>query len=226
MRVRFQLCRFTAAITLLLLLTAGVLTAQRDDSHESFPRRFAALGAATELSDSAKLHQLFDLDWEYTNVVYPEYATYSGYPGQNDRWTDLSVAAINRRRVVVKNELDVVRAINRERLNPADQLSYDIFKRGVDEAIEGQKFPRELLQVTQRDGPQYAASTIGSMPAATVKDYTDIIARLRALPAVVDQTIALLDSGTKRGVTPPRITLRDVPAHMVAVGASFGRGRR
>nr|MDQ6872659.1 DUF885 domain-containing protein [Gemmatimonadota bacterium] len=35
--------------------------------------------------------------------------------------------------------------------------------------------------------------------------------RLRALPAVVDQTIPLLDSGVKLGVTPPRITLRDVP---------------
>jgi len=45
------------------------------------------------------------------------------------------------------------------------------------------------------------------MPAQTIKDYTDIIARLRALPAVVDQTIALLDSGVKLGITPPRITL-------------------
>ncbi|HYU52765.1 MAG TPA: DUF885 domain-containing protein, partial [Gemmatimonadaceae bacterium] len=197
----------------ILSLDPSALTAQRD-ALQNFSPRFAALATATGASDSAKLHQLFDLDWEYTNVVYPEYATYSGYPGQNDRWTDLSVAAINRRRRIVKSELDVVRSINRERLNAADQLSYDIFKRGVDEALEGQRFPSDLLQVTQRDGPQYAASTIGAMPAATVKDYTDIIARLRALPAVVDQTIALLDSGIKRGVTPPRITLRDVPAQM------------
>jgi uncharacterized protein (DUF885 family) len=56
--------------------------------------------------------------------------------------------------------------------------------------------------------------TIGAMPARTVKDYTDIIARLRALPTVVDQTIALLDSGLKLGVTPPRITLRDVPTQV------------
>ncbi|HKR08816.1 MAG TPA: DUF885 domain-containing protein, partial [Gemmatimonadaceae bacterium] len=39
-------------------------------------------------------------------------------------------------------------------------------------------------------------------------------ARLRTLPAVVDQTMALLDSGLKRGVTPPRVTLRDVPAQV------------
>ncbi|PYO07146.1 MAG: DUF885 domain-containing protein [Gemmatimonadetes bacterium] len=198
----------------ILLLVPGLLSAQRDDTHQNFPRRFATLATATGLSDSARLRQLFDLDWEYTNVAYPEYATYTGYPGQNDRWTDLSVAAINRRRANVKSELAVVRAIDRSRLNAADQLSYDIFKRRVDEAIEGQRFPDDLLQITQRDGPQYAASTIGSMPASNVKDYTDIVARLRALPAVVDQTIALLDSGIKRGITPPGITLRDVPTQM------------
>jgi uncharacterized protein (DUF885 family) len=205
-------CRVWLALTV-LSFNPSALTAQRE-AQRDFPRRLAALVTATGLSDSARLHQLFDLDWEYSNVEFPEYATYTGYPGQNDRWTDLSVAAINRRRAIVKTELEVVRAINRERLNAADQLSYDIFKRGVDESIEGQKFPGDLLQITQRDGPQYSASTIGTMPAATIRDYTDIIARLRALPAVVDQTIALLDSGIKRGVTPPRITLRDVPAQM------------
>ncbi len=215
MRIRRQSYSLTVLLSLLiLLLTARVLSAQRDDTHRNFPPRFAALATATGLSDSARLHQLFDLDWEYNNTVYPEFATYTGYPGQNDRWTDLSVAAINRRRANVKSELAIVRAIDRSRLNAADQLSYDIFKRRVDEAIEGQRFPDDLIQITQRDGPQYAASTIGSMPASNVKDYTDIVARLRALPTVVDQTIALLDSGIKRRITPPRITLRDVPAQM------------
>jgi uncharacterized protein (DUF885 family) len=188
--------------------------AAQETPRPNFEQRFAKLANEKGLADSARLHRLFDLDWEYTNVVYPEYATAVGYPGQNDRWTDLSVAAINRRRADVNSELNVIRAINRARLNAPDQLSYDIFKRGNEESIEGMRFPGDLLQVTQRDGPQYSPLVIGAMPAATVKDYTDIIARLRALPVVVDQTIALLDSGIKRGITLPRITLRDVPAQM------------
>jgi uncharacterized protein (DUF885 family) len=190
-----------------------VITAQRA-AQQDYSQRFTSLATAGGLTDSARLHRLFDLDWEYTNVVYPEAATYVGYPGQNDRWTDLSVAAINRRRAAVNSELKVVGAIDRARLNAPDQLNYDIFKRGIEESIEGTRFPGDLLQVTQRDGPQYSPLVIGVMPAATVKDYIDIIARLRVLPVVVDQTIALLDSGIKRGVTPPRITLRDVPAQM------------
>ena len=190
-----------------------MLPAQRD-ARQGFSQRFAALATATALSDSAKLHRLFDLDWEYNNVVYPEFATDTGYPGQNDRWTDLSVAAINRRRADVNSELKVVRAVNRariERSGPIELRHLQEGHRGID---RGNAIPGRSPPVTQRDGPQYSPLVIGAMSAATVKDYTDIIARLRALPVVVDQTIALLDSGIKRGVTPPRITLRDVPAQM------------
>jgi uncharacterized protein (DUF885 family) len=214
MTMRFRPQCYTVPLSLSILISSpGVITAQRG-AQQDYSQRFTSLATAGGLTDSARLHRLFDLDWEYTNVVYPEAATYVGYPGQNDRWTDLSVAAINGRRAAVNSELKVVGAIDRARLNAPDRLNYDIFKRGIEESIEGTRFPGDLLQVTQRDGPQYSPLVIGVMPAATVKDYTDIIARLRVLPVVVDQTIALLDSGIKRGVTPPRITLRDVPAQM------------
>lgn len=196
---------------IVVLFVAGRAGAQ---TTAAFEKRFTTLATASGLTDSARFHQLLDLDWEYANVTFPEYATYTGYPGQNDRWTDLSVPAIRAQRAMVRTELNTLRAVDRSHLNAADQLSYDIMKRGFDESLEGQRFPGELLQVDQRNGPQYLASTIESAPQATVNDYENILARLRALPAVVDQTIALLDSGLKRGVTPPRITLRDVPAQV------------
>ena len=195
-------------------LIAATSAIAQTPSIPDYQKRYTALAAAAGLTDSARFHQLLDLDWEFTNVMYPEYATYTGYPGQNDRWTDLSVPALNAGRAMVRAALSVMRVIDRAKLNPADQLSYDIAKRGIDEAIEGERFPGDLLQIDQRNGPQYAASTIGSAPAASVKDYDNIIARLRSLPKVVDQTIALLDSGLKRHITPPRITLRDVPAQV------------
>jgi len=199
-------------LAILLLAQAGA--AAQGTAQPDFAPRFTALAMSAGISDSAKLHRLFDLDWEYTNIVYPEFATYSGYPGQNGRWTDLSLAAINSRRRAVNAERQVVGAINRARLNAADQLSYDIFKRGVDESIEGTRFPGDLLQVNQLGGPQTSAGTIGTMATQTVKDYDDILARLRALPTVVDQTIALLDSGMKTGITPPRVTLRNLPSQI------------
>jgi uncharacterized protein (DUF885 family) len=196
-----------------LILHPRAVTAQAD-TLQNYSQRFATLATAPGLSDSARLHRLFDLDWEFTNVSYPENATYVGYPGQNDRWTDLSVPAIRRRTAIFASQLKIMAGINRARLNPSDQLSYDIFKRGIDEFIEGTRFPGDVLQISQLGGPQTSASTISSMPAQTVKDYGDMISRLARLPAVVDQTIALLDSGLTIGVTPPRITLRDVPGQI------------
>jgi uncharacterized protein (DUF885 family) len=212
--MRLQACKCSALLCLSILALDRRAASAQTTAAPSYSQRFAALATAPGLTDSARLHRLFDLDWEYTNVVYPENATYSGYPGQNARWTDLSVPAIQRRRADFSSELKVISAIDRARLNPTDQLSYDIFKRGVGEFIEGTRFPGDLFQISQLGGPQTAASTISSMPAQTVKDYADMIARLRALPAVVSQTIALLDSGLKLGATPPRITLRDVPAQI------------
>ena len=57
---------------------------------------------------------------------------------------------------------------------------YARLKRGVEEFIEGMRFPGDVLQITQLGGPQTSASTIGAMPAETATDYTDMIARLRA----------------------------------------------
>src|SRR5215210_1764385 len=182
----------SVVLLLSLLVSAGVGEAQRP-APPNYSQRLAALAADKSLSDSARLQRLFALDWEFTNVEYPSTATYTGYPVQNDRWVDLSVAAIKRRLADLTSERQVVRAIDRTRLNASDQLSYDIFKRGLEETIEGARFPGDLLQITQMDGPQGSAYTINQMPAATVKDYGDIVARLRALPLLIDQTIALLD---------------------------------
>jgi len=59
----------------------------------------------------------------------------------------------------------------------------------------------------QQDVPR----VIAQMPSGTVREDEDIIARLRAVPVLVHQTITLLERGLAAGITPPQITLRDVP---------------
>jgi uncharacterized protein (DUF885 family) len=108
--------------------------------------------------------------------------------------------------------LKVFQSISRTNLNAVDQLNYDLFKRGIDLAIEGIQFHGEYMPLTQMNGVQQdPAQILEISPRATVKDYEDIIARLNALPALVDQTLVLLRKGLEAGITPPRITLRDVP---------------
>ena len=172
--------------------------------------------AAARAPDAQRLRQLFDLAWRHENVDHPESATFRGYPGQNDRWTDLSPDAIARR----KREADVlptiVRAIDRGKLPPEDQLSYDLFLRNADDAAADARFPTELLALSQLSGPQYLSNVFEVMPQRTARDAQDLLARLRGIPLRLQQTQALLQRGLASGVTPPRVVLRDVPAQLEA----------
>ena len=174
---------------------------------------FVASSSAQQAPDSVRLRQLFAQNWAYTMREYPEFATAVGYPGQNGRWTDNSLEAIARRKRELNDPLTVLRAIDRAKLAATDQLNYDLFRRNLTDALDESRFPGELMPVTQLGGVQQdVPSTIAQMPAGNVREYEDIVARLRAVPVLVNQTMVLLQRGLAAGLTPPRITLRDVPA--------------
>ena len=93
----------------LIVLVSGTLRAQAQSVYE---RDCAALATA-KTSDAARLHQLFKLDWERSMIESPEFATEVGFPGQNDRWSDISLEAIARRKRELQAPLKVIRSINR-----------------------------------------------------------------------------------------------------------------
>jgi len=171
----------------------------------------AALAQSRD-ADSLRLRRLVSLHWDYTMREYPEFATAVGYPGQGARWTDYSAEAVARRKRELNEPLAVLRSIDRARLSAAHQLNYDLFRRNITDALDEGRFPGDLMPITQLGGVQQdVPNTIAQMPAGTVRDYEDIVARLRGVPVLVDQTIVLLERGLAAHVTPPRVTLRDVP---------------
>ena len=210
----------------LRLLTAVLLGAAFSVSvrADEFDARYQAIAAAQGKSpEPARLHELFTVDWAYTMAVAPESATYVGYPGGETRWTDQSAAALAARKANAPRALKVLATINRARLGAVDQTSYDLFKRQGEEDVEKTRFPsygtragRDVYLLTQMDGIQQdAAQILDLMPAQTAAQLDNQLARLQALPAAVDETIALLEDGLKRGITPPQVTLRDVPQQVL-----------
>ncbi len=166
-------------------------------------------------SESERLRKLFDLFWEFQMHAAPEYATFVGFPGLNDRWSDLSPESIELGRRLDPTLQEALASIDRARLTPAEQVNRDLALHHVEQSIEGQKFHGEYLLVNQVGGAQQNIPQLLSiMPGRNVKDYENIIARLRGVPTVIDQTLALLDRGLKEGITPPRVTLRDVPGQV------------
>jgi uncharacterized protein (DUF885 family) len=166
--------------------------------------------------EGERLHRLFDLQWQYTMEEYPEFATYVGWPGQNHRWTDMSLEAIERRDRALEVPARVLATIDRGALGADDQLHHDLFRLAVEESLEGRRFKGEYMPINQMQGVQQnVAQTIAMMRVDRAADYEDIVARLNGVSTLVDQTVALLEKGAETGITPPRVTLRDVPQQIL-----------
>jgi uncharacterized protein (DUF885 family) len=205
------------AVALLLALLSAIPARA---ASESLAADVAALIAdAGKTPDDQRLHRFFRLHFAYLMREFPEWATYVGVPGQNGRWTDRSASAIARRKAEMELPARALASIARSKLSAGDQLNYDLFRRANQERLEGRRFPWELMPISQLGGIQQSVAQMLSerMPARTEADYDAILSRLRATPVVVDQTIALMKEGLRRGVTPPKLTLRDVPAQAAAM---------
>lgn len=199
----------------LLLISLGALTLRAAPAN--FAERYHELELnAAGLPPAERLQKLFALDWERTMVENPEAATSVGYPGQDDRWTDLSPEAVKARQEELRWPLAVVQKIDRAKLPAPDQLSYDLFKRKYERAIEGTAFPSDMLPLNQLGGVQIDVPQLfEQMPKSNAAQYRNILARLKALPELIDQNIVWLERGLAAGVTPPKVTLQRVPAQVL-----------
>jgi uncharacterized protein (DUF885 family) len=176
-----------------------------------------------------RLRTQLDDDWKYWMTQYPEVATQFGYPGQNARWTDYTQPAIAARAQYLKESAGRLMAIDRATLEANDQLNYDLYRDVLDTAVAGLQFHNDalpirgvvphnlLMPVNQLEGvAQDIPRIIALMPAATRGDYENLVARLKGVAPLVDQTMALMEQGLAAGLTPPRITMRDVPGQVEA----------
>jgi uncharacterized protein (DUF885 family) len=176
------------------------------------PEARAAEPPAAPAGESERLHRLFDVSWESRLREVPEFATYIGFPGHNDRWSDDSPAGIERRHDIAREQLKTAQSIDRSRLTAAEQVDLDLFIRRLAGQIEGFRFPSELMALTQYEGiQQLVPRALATAPASTTRDDEDLLARLNGLPALVDQNIALLERGLAAGVTPPKSLMLGAP---------------
>jgi hypothetical protein len=227
----------TATICLCLTLSCAALAAAAPASDEAtaganplFPPavaqqrlelldRLASLQRNEEgLADPERLARFIDLSFEHALLTSPEFATSIGHPTGHDRWSDNSLAARERDDADARQALDFLRSLDRGKLSGVDRLNYDLLRQDFEETVEGQRFPGEYLAISQMGGiHQYLPPTLMRNPARTVADYEAILARLRAVPALVDNVIERLQKGLAAGVTPARVTLAGVPEQLAAL---------
>jgi len=164
------------------------------------------------LSGEQRLQRYYELSYNLAMLESPGFATYKGDPRGQDRLGDFSAAGVERRQKADRDSLALIKSINRDALPEVDRVNYDLLLDDLEREVISQRFPSQYLQMNQMGGPQQnAARLLAMMPNARTKQLQNQIARMEAFPVYVDQNIALMRKGLEQGVTPPKITLRDVP---------------
>ncbi|MDH3939636.1 MAG: DUF885 domain-containing protein [Xanthomonadales bacterium] len=167
---------------------------------------------AEGLGDEQRLERFYTLSYDLAMLESPGFATYKGDPRGQDRLGDLSPAGIERRQQGERDALAFLDSIDRNALSELQRDNYDLLRDNLQREVGSQRFPTHFMQMTQMSGPQQnLARLMAMMPNAKPEQLENQIARMEALPKYVDESIALLSAGMNKGVTPPAITLRDVP---------------
>ncbi|HQR25293.1 MAG TPA: DUF885 domain-containing protein [Steroidobacteraceae bacterium] len=171
----------------------------------------AAPAARAAENANAKLDALFQSEWERGLRENPLAATYAGDHRYDDRWPDVSADALARSHAGDLEALKKLGTIKPASLTAANRLNQDLFRRMVQGSVDAYDWGAQYLPINQRGGVQSVSETAGLINFSTAKDYENWIARLNGLGTYVDQNIALLREGARRGIVQPRVIMQRIP---------------
>ena len=175
----------------------------------------AVVEEAAVVDAGETLHALFDEHFERSLEMNPIRATFIGDNRFNDRLANSMSAEYRAADEAMDREfLARLLEIDREQLSYQDQLSYDIFRIGREQSLEGNQFPGYLQPLNQFYNTMNFFVQLGSgssaHPFKTVKDYEDFLCRVDDFIVNVDQMIANMKDGMEQGVVQPRILMEKV----------------
>ncbi len=177
----------------------------------------ASLAPAAAVADATDdFRALLEEHWEWVLAENPVFASRLGDRRYNDQWQDMSLDAIESRFDKERDFLRRLLAIDPGSLDETERLNYDLFRRSLQDDIEGQRFRTHLMPMSQRGGVQSLESTAEGLRLTTVRDYEDWLARMANIETVVEQTMELLDEGRRTGYMPPKVLMERIPAQISA----------
>ena len=195
---------------------------QRGTAIES---RAAAKAARAASAEAQRLRDITENYYEQYLQLNPLTATSQGDHRYDDRFGDYVSERWMADWLAIEQEaLEKLRAIDPAKLTGEDLLTYDSFKYGREIAIEGFRYPSELLPVNQFGGLHTYFAVLGSgagaHPFKTTQDYDHFLARMDGFVAWVDQSIANMRSGAERGLVQPQVVVERMIPQLAALAVS------
>lgn len=179
--------------------------------------------ARTSAEYDKALDTLLEAYFEQSLALNPIRATFLGDSRYNHALPNfLSPAAIAATRSLERYWLNrIENEFNREVLTGQAALSYDVFVAQRKSNIEGERFPSELIPLTQFFSIPNFLGQLGSgqsaQPFTTRQDYENWWSRARAIPPLFDQMIRNMREGIQRGITQPKPLMKKVLPQLAAL---------
>lgn len=170
------------------------------------------LSAAQAAGDpAAAFDALVAQRWEYQLKESPELATTIGDYRYNNRWTDYSLAHVADDQKFTADFLKRFQAVDVSKLDEQRRLSQAMAVSELKDHLEAIRLKNYEMPLDQLGGVQLQLpGFVPTIPFDSTQHYEDYLARLKAIPGIVDQLIAASRKGMADGLMQPRYLLEKV----------------
>jgi uncharacterized protein (DUF885 family) len=170
-----------------------------------------------------ELKTLLAEQWEYTMRESPEFATIIGDYRYNDRWSDFSLARIERTKKETQTWLERFEGIDTTGFPEQEKLNQQLMARNLKSTIEGINLKLYEMPIDQFFGAHLQlAQFVSSIPFNTTKQYEDYLARLHKIPGVMADLVEILKQGAKDKLLPPKFLLEKTVEQCKSIAAPAG----
>jgi uncharacterized protein (DUF885 family) len=154
------------------------------------------------------LNQVFVDYWEDSLKHSPELASSIGDKRYNDQISDYSIKAFNDGLAREQGFLMRLGAIDTTGLTTQEVVSRDLLARQFTDDIESADYKEWEFPINQMGGIHTAyPQIVEQLSFDSLKDYSDWIARLHAIPKAFDQNIQNMEAGVEDHRVPPKYLL-------------------
>ncbi len=164
----------------------------------------------------SQLQALYEREWQRWLAEDPINATSVGDPRYNDRWPELTPAALQKSYDADLSAERELEGTNTASLSAQEKLDYDIVLLEFKRRTDAYRFKPYLYAINQQGGVQTANEVAELAPFATVEDYEHWISRLRNFGRYMDQNIELLRIAMRERRTQPRVIMERIVPQIAA----------
>ena len=151
---------------------------------------------------------LTDEYWAFVMREYPTFASSLGIHDYDDRLSDISLAAEDRRAAAAAGFLQRLEAIPAAGLSAADRVNKTILKRSLSDSIAANRFGQRVMIFSNRGGwHQQMAGLADNLTFKTRADYDNYLKRLSQYPALNDEALKISTQAIREGYTLPCASL-------------------